>query len=111
MSDIDSKVEQLEAQVLDLSQQVEQLKGDADVLDRESPMYAPKWSGIIRVAGKKWGFADITGTASGYVKVYFDGTTAPAYATFAEYDASQYPDTYEIFDVATQQGDIHVVRA
>lgn len=68
------------------------------------------WSGNIRVAGKLWVTADITGTASNYVKVYFDGSTAPAYATEAEYNAAQYPSTYEIYNIATVSGDIHESR-
>lgn len=68
------------------------------------------WSGNIRVAGKLWVRADITGTASNYVKVYFDGSTAPAYATESEYNDTQYPTTYEIYNIATVSGDIHESR-
>lgn len=69
------------------------------------------WSGNIRVAGKLWDRDDITGTASNYVKVYFNGSTAPEYATEAEYNAAQYPETYEIYNIATTSGDIHESRS
>lgn len=71
---------------------------------------AGQWTGRIRVAGKLWNKTDITGTESSYVKVYFNGTTAPAYATLAEYEETQYPANYEIYDVSNHAGDIHESR-
>ena len=68
----------------------------------------------VFVAGKLWAKASWTGTLSGYLAVYFDGTTAPAYVSKATFTAALtdgLPDNCELFDLSQTYGDIHVTRA
>lgn len=64
------------------------------------------FSGNVYVAGNL--FTSFTGTESDYLKVYFDGTTPPAYGV--ESDLTSMSDDYEVFELSKTYGDIHVMR-
>jgi len=71
------------------------------------------WSGHVYVAGKHWAITDVTGTASSFLKVPLDGTTAPSYIDKATWDAGEsggFPDDAEYYHLGRTSGDIHVVR-
>jgi len=79
---------------------------------RIEPPRGSVWSGRIRVGGRLWISTDITGTSAnlGLAKIYFDGTTPPAWATKAEYDANPWPSDYIIVRLADVQGDFILPR-
>jgi len=72
-----------------------------------------EFSGRVFVAGKCFlvDRAAAAPTANRYLKVYFDGVTAPEFLLNSYDMTTAMPYNYEVYDLSNTSGDIHVPRS
>lgn len=76
-------------------------------------LYAAGWTERVRVGGVKFLLSDFTGTASEYVKIYFDAATPPAYTDETTYELAAWGDEFIVVrmeDLRANVGDYIVPR-
>lgn len=98
-----TRIADLEARIQALEETARKLELQSDDFPEDLTGGAGgAWNGEIRVAGKivtSDYLASVTGTASNYVRIWSDGTTAPSYATAIQYAASDWGDDNVIVTV------------